>query len=268
DEFADRQMIDLLRETGKRSEALSIVRKLLEIRPNDEMLARLEATILIEIGKSDEAVNLYKKRVGINNATSSIKETGVKTATDLFSSLVFLSQLYQQAAKSLEAIETAKQAIKIAQSPERIQLGLLELASAQQSAGRFPDAENTLREILKKSPNNPIALNNLGYFLLERGERFDEALSLIQKAVESDPTNPSYLDSLGWAYFKLGRLNEAEEYLKRAIGFDPTSPTINEHLGDVMEKLGKIELARDHWQRAAELTSDTKDLARIRSKLR
>src|SRR5690606_24131467 len=111
-------------------------------------------------------------------------------------------------------------------------------------------------------------LNNLGYFLLERGERFDEALSLIQKAVESDPTNPSYLDSLGWAYFKLGRLNEAEEYLKRAIGFDPTSPTINEHLGDVMEKLGKIELARDHWQRAAELTSDTKDLARIRSKLR
>ncbi|MCV5132939.1 tetratricopeptide repeat protein, partial [Escherichia coli] len=80
-----------------------------------------------------------------------------------------------------------------------------------------------------------IALNNLGYFLLERNERFEEALELIKQAVESDPTNPSFLDSLGWAHFKLGNLDEAEKYLRDAIGIDSSSATIHEHLGDVLE---------------------------------
>ena len=56
-----------------------------------------------------------------------------------------------------------------------------------------------------------------------RNTKLDEALKMIQEAVSVDPTNPSYLESLGWAYFKLGKLTEAEKFLKDAIGLDTPS---------------------------------------------
>ena len=114
---------------------------------------------------------------------------------------------------------------------------------------------------------NPIALNNLGYFLLERNERIEEAFDLIQQAVKIDPTNPSYLDSLGWAYFRLGKLPEAEKNLKEALRNDSSSGTIHEHLGDVYQKQGKMDLARSSWSRAASLFSDAADVKRVKGKL-
>src|SRR5690606_28759616 len=114
---------------------------------------------------------------------------------------------------------------------------------------------------------NPIALNNLGYFLLERRERYEEALGLIEQAVRVDPTNPSYLDSLGWAHFKLGRLDEAEKRLKEAARFDSGSATIQEHLGDVYEKKGHTQQARTAWDQALRLASDCGDLERLRAQL-
>ncbi|MER3630923.1 MAG: hypothetical protein C4325_01085, partial [Blastocatellia bacterium] len=189
-------------------------------------------------------------------------------SVDEFSDYLFISQLYSQANRGKEAIAAASQAAAVAGGPERRQIAKITLATAQQMSGDFAGAEITLRQILRESPGNPIALNNLGYFLLERNERFEEALEMIKKAVESDPTNPSFLDSLGWAYFKLGKLEEAEKYLRNAIGFDSSSATIHEHLGDVLEKLGKTAQAKTHWKRALELSTDAKDVRRIRSKLK
>ncbi len=120
---------------------------------------------------------------------------------------------------------------------------------------------------MKQSPRNPIALNNLGYFLTERDEKFDEAIKLIEQALEIDPLNPSYLDSLGWVYFKLGKLSEAEKYLKEALQIDDTSSTIHEHLGDVYQKQGKLDLAKTAWQKALSLTEEAEEISRIKTKL-
>ncbi len=134
--------------------------------------------------------------------------------------------------------------------------------------GDFKSAEETLRGLLKQSPGNPIALNNLGYFLLERNEKFNEALDLIQQAVKIDPTNPSYLDSLGWAYFKLGKFDDAEKHLKNAVRLAMSSATIYEHLGDVYHKQNKRDLAKSVWQKALNLASDTEITERIKSKIK
>ena len=84
---------------------------------------------------------------------------------------------------------------------------LITLSSAQERAGDTKGSEESLRRILSKDPKNATALNNLGYFLIERNERLNEALELIQRAVRAEPDNSSFLDSLGWAYFKLGKLD-------------------------------------------------------------
>lgn len=272
DGFADRQMISHYREAGKRQEALAVVRKLRAKSIDEEGLARLEATLVTELGRVDEAVVNYRKffsaRLQAGPATSSTPNSvAIGPAVDKFSNLLFISQLYSQANRSKEAIEAANEAHAAALGAERKQMARLTIATAQQNSGDHAAAETTLREILKESPGNPIALNNLGYFLLERDIRFEEALKLIQQAVDTDPTNPSYLDSLGWAYYKLGKYPEAEKHLKAALRQDSMSATIHEHLGDVYLKQGKADLSRNAWQKALELASDGTDISRLKGKL-
>ncbi len=278
DLFADKKLISFYLETGKKAEALQTVRALRTRNPDDYALLRLEATILTDIGKIEEAVALIKSTIGkkpigaTDSAASGQNADGIVTLAspmaDDFSNYIFISGLYAQAKRHKEAIEAINQAYSSAQSSDRKEIAKLMLATAQQTAGDLQGAETTLREILKQSPQNPIALNNLGYFLAERGEKLEEALNLIEQAVQNNPTNPSYLDSLGWAYFKLGKLVEAEKYLKNALRFDNSSSTIHEHLGDVYQKQGKPDLAKSAWQKALEFVSDTDDINRIKAKLK
>jgi len=133
--------------------------------------------------------------------------------------------------------------------------------------GRKEEAEASYIEALRLQPDNPLALNNLGYSLVERNDRLGEALELIQRAVDAAPDNPSFLDSLGWAYFKMGKLEEAERYLSMAVGSETKSPTVHEHLGDLYERLAKKELALKAWQKALSLSQEAEQTARLKSKI-
>ncbi|MDQ3180686.1 MAG: tetratricopeptide repeat protein [Acidobacteriota bacterium] len=274
DLFADKQLISFYRETGKKTEALQAIRALRASRTDDYGLLRLEASILTDNGKVDEAITLVKTLINKKAAgKSSDKIDGAETVMinlpmyDDFTNYLFISNLYSQAKRGKEAVEAANQAHLVANGDDRKQIAKLTLATAQQMAGEYLSAEETLRGLLKQSPRNPIALNNLGYFLAERSEKLNEALEFINQALKIDPTNPSYLDSLGWAYFKLGKFDEAEKYLKDALRFDSTSATINEHLGDVYHQQGKLELAKSAWQKALNLISDTEEMSRLNTKL-
>ncbi len=263
DSFSDRQMVSLYRENGKRQEALQAL-KAARIRfPDDYGFLRQEATVLMELGKVDEGVTVIRSLIGKKDPS------GIPSPMfDDFTNYLFIASLYSDAKRGKEAIEAANQALQIAGSDEaRKQIAKLSLASAQQSSGDFKGAETTLREILAQSPNNPIAQNNLGYFLAERNVKLDEALKLIQQALKTDPDNPSFLDSLAWVYFKQGKLDLAEENLKKALKFDASSATIHEHLGDVYQKQGKLELAKASWEKALLLSSDAAQIASIKVKL-
>lgn len=274
DLFADRQLISFYRETGKKPEALEAIRAVRSKLPDDYGFLRLEATLLTETGKVDEAVTLIKGLMAsskpVVSSTSGMGNNSVSVALpthDVFSNYLFISNLYSQADRGKDAADAANQALAVARGSERKQIAKLTLATAQQQAGDYKAAESTLREILKVTPGNPIALNNLGYFLLERDERINEAFDLIQQALKVDPTNPSFLDSLGWAYFKLGNLIEAEKYLKDAARSDSGSSTIHEHLGDVYSKQAKTDLAKTAWEKALNLASDSADVSRLKAKL-
>jgi tetratricopeptide (TPR) repeat protein len=261
DFFTDKQLIALFRETGKKQEALQAVRAVRSRFADDYSLLRLEASLLAENGKVDEGAALIKSLINKQNSAN------LSPLYDDFSNYVFISSLYSESKRGKEAIETANQAYSAAKTDDQRQIAKLLLATAQQMSGDHKSAEDTLRGLLKQSPRNPIALNNLGYFLLERNERFVEALNLIQQAVNIDPTNPSYLDSLGWAYYKLEKFEEAERHLKNAARLAISSATIYEHLGDVYHKQKRSDLAKIVWQKALNLASDAEMSRRIKAKL-
>jgi predicted Zn-dependent protease len=261
DLFADKQLISLLQESGKRPEALITVRGLRKRFPSDYSLMRTEAIVLTQLGKVDEGVAILMALIDKPIAVSPID-------FDKFSNLIFVSSLYNDAKRGKDAILAAKQALSVATNDETKLLGNAMLASAYEKAGDFKSSEETLRGILKITPNNTLALNNLGYFLAERNNRLPEALELVQKAVKLEPTNGSFLDSLGWVYFKQNKLIEAEKYLREAVRRSPASSTIQEHLGDVYAKQGKAEFAKTAWQKALGLSSSPEQVTRLKQKLK
>ncbi|MBK8811315.1 MAG: tetratricopeptide repeat protein [Acidobacteria bacterium] len=261
DSFTDRQLIALYRENGKKAEALQAVKYARVRFPDDYGFLRTEAMVLTELGRVDEGVAIVKSLLGKQNPASP------SIMYDDFSNHLFIAILFGEAKRGKDSVAAANQAIALATDDERLQIAQLTLATGQQVAGDFVGAETTLRGILKRSPQNPIALNNLGYFLVERGQKLEEALKFIQQALAVDPENSAFLDSLGWAYFKLGKLELAEENLKKALKLDPASATLHDHLGDVYEKQGKSDLARQMWQRALGFSSDPEQTAGLKQKI-
>ncbi len=255
DPTPDAQHILFLRERGKRDEALEAARSARKRFPEQTTFLRMEAQTLADLGRVDEGVALLRTQL-----------TG--SAGD-FNEYLVISGLYLQSGRAPEAVTAARKALELApaERPDLVEAALITLSSAQERAGDPRGSEESLRRILSRDPENATALNNLGYFLIERNERLPEALDMIQRAVRANPTNSSFLDSLGWAYFKLGRLDEAERHLTEAARRNNQSATIHEHLGDVYHKRGKPELAREAWQRALSLASGGDSSARIRAKL-
>jgi tetratricopeptide (TPR) repeat protein len=255
DPTPDVQKVEFLRSHGKRAEALEGVRAARQRFPEELRLLRQEASTLAEMGRAEEALALLRPRL--------------KGTPADFEEYLFMSSMLISAGRGTEAIEAARKALSLASATEPGQStnALIMLSSAQERAGDTRGAEATLREVLAKDADNPTALNNLGYFLTEQGQKLDEALGMIERAVRADPENPSFLDSLGWVYFKLGKLKEAERYLSDAARRNPTSAAIQEHLGDLFKKLGQQEKAQASWRRALSLAAEAADTARIRAKL-
>lgn len=115
---------------------------------------------------------------------------------------------------------------------------------------QWDKAEADFKTALVLSPNQPQVLNYLGYSWVDMNENLKEGLDMIKKAVELRPNDGYIIDSLGWAYFRLGRFEEAVEQLERAVLITPMDPTINDHLGDAYWRVGRTREARFQWERA------------------
>ena len=62
---------------------------------------------------------------------------------------------------------------------------------------------------------------------------------MLQRAVELSPRDGMIIDSLGWAYYRLGRYDDAVRELEKAVELKPGDPVINDHLGDAYWKVGR-----------------------------
>jgi tetratricopeptide (TPR) repeat protein len=145
---------------------------------------------------------------------------------------------------------------------------LSQLAHAHTELGQHDQAIAVLTTAVASDPTSAPALNSLGYYLADRGERLSEALGYIERALKVEPDNPSYIDSLGWALFKQGRYEEAEPHLQKAAAALPEQSVIQDHYGDVLARRGKYPEAVAAWERALKGNGEDVDKAAIEKKIR
>ena len=110
-------------------------------------------------------------------------------------------------------------------------------------------------------------MNYLGYSWIDRGENLEEGLALIRQALTGRPDSGAMVDSLGWAFYRLGRYDEALRFLERALELRASDPTINDHLGDVYWRVGRKIEAGFQWNHARDLKPEPDDLVEILKKI-
>ncbi|SDU74895.1 Flp pilus assembly protein TadD, contains TPR repeats [Pseudomonas psychrophila] len=198
---------------------------------NDYLPAQLrQADILISHGRGAEA---SKKLAAARDAQPD-----------------FAIQLYLIEAETLSANNQTDRAWNVLQQalkqyPDDMNL-LYSRAMLAEKRNNLEQMERDLRAIIKREPDNAMALNALGYTLSDRTTRYAEAKALIQQAYDLNPDDPAVLDSLGWVNFRLGNLDEAERLLRQALERFPDQE-VAAHLGEVLWANGKQREAKKIW---------------------
>jgi outer membrane biogenesis lipoprotein LolB/uncharacterized protein HemY len=140
-------------------------------------------------------------------------------------------------------------------------------AMSAEKVGRLDVMEKTLREILRKNPNDANSLNALGYSLADRNLRLSEAFALITKAHEISPKDGFILDSLGWVNFRLGKNELALEQLQQAFRIKPEAD-IAGHIGEVLWVMGRRTEAEEMWQQGQKLDANNPTLQETLKRLK
>ena len=154
---------------------------------------------------------------------------------------------------------------ELSQDPDSIEI-LYTRALAFEQIDNIDGTEKDLRRILELKPNDPDALNALGYTLADRTDRYEEALGLIKAALQQKPESAAILDSMGWVLLKLGQLENAESYFTKA--WDKSQDhEIAAHYGELLWRLGRPKDAREIWRIGYESNPESDKIRRTMKRL-
>ncbi|HTY04305.1 MAG TPA: tetratricopeptide repeat protein [Rhodocyclaceae bacterium] len=131
----------------------------------------------------------------------------------------------------------------------------LDAAYALVGQGRFAQAEDGLKELLRAEPANHGAIHLLA-LLACQVRRFDVAEALATEAARLAPATADYLVTLGRARKGLSRLPEAETALRQALALDAGNADALVLLGLVLKAQGDLEGAAAAYGAALEVRPD------------
>ena len=232
-----------------------------------DVLAKVPATdpayIAARIGQADAAIMLGRtdESVAILQGLVALKPDDISAQT------AFGDALRRQDRCDL-AIPAYTAAIALAPKPAPGNWPLFyKRAGCEFQNDNWPGAEADFRRALALAPNEPRLLNELGYSYVDRGENLTEALEMIERAVAASPETGYIVDSLAWAFYRLGRFQEAVAPQEKASRLMPVDPIVTDHLGDIYWQVGRKREAQFQWRRALSFNPDDTEKPRIQRKI-
>lgn len=131
--------------------------------------------------------------------------------------------------------------------PEDINIRLF-AAQQYQLTNRNQKAISLYEEILSKSPQHVVALNNLATLYQSVSDK--RALSTAEQAYKVAPQHPGVQDTLGWILVDHGQLPRALELLRAAVSKLPKESSVRYHYAVALLKSGNKAEARKELEQA------------------
>jgi tetratricopeptide (TPR) repeat protein len=234
--------------------AIELYRRIPETSPLKEIADLQLGLNLADLDKTDEAIRHLK--------------TLVDAHPDDMRAYLALGSVYSSKEDYRSAATLYDKAAGTLKQPTRANWNIFyQRGIAYERLKEWPKAEPNFKKALELYPDQPQVLNYLGYSWVDMGTNLKEALEMIQKAVDIRPSDGYIVDSLGWAYFKLGRFDDAVREMERAVSLKPEDPVLNDHLGDAYWRVGRKLEATFQWRTARDLKPDPDVLAAVQQKL-
>jgi tetratricopeptide (TPR) repeat protein len=197
-----------------------------------------------------------------------ILERLAKESPDDLKPLDALGNILRSRKRYGEAADVYTQATKLIPKPDKRHWSIYySRGTFYERLKNWPGAEADLKKALELYPDQPLALNYLGYSWVDQNRNLKEGMSLIEKAVALKPDDGYIVDSLGWAHFKLGNFAESVRFLERAVELKPQDPVLNDHLGDALWRVGREREAKFQWDQALTLDPEPEEVEKIKKKL-
>ncbi len=163
--------------------------------------------------------------------------------------IIYLSRVYEKIISKEAAISLLKEATEKYDIllDEKIRI-LYEIGMIFERNSKINDAIEIMKLILKLNPENPEALNFIGYTYIDNNINLEQAKDMILKAYMYSSRSGAIIDSVGWMYYKLQDYNAALRYLKKAYRLIPEEPIIADHLADTYLKLNYYKEAMEIYE--------------------
>ncbi|MGO4704691.1 tetratricopeptide repeat protein [Microvirga sp. 2MCAF38] len=249
-------LYEKLKQYDRANEVFANVPKNEPVRPSADIAIGQNLELM---GRGDEAVaylqNLMKER------------------PDDVEVVMALGNVQRSRKQFAAAAETYGKAIQLIGTPDRSHWILFFYrGSSYERSKQWEKGEPDMKKALDLVPDSmPSAkaqvLNYLAYSWVDQNQNIDEAFKMLTRAVELAPRDGMVIDSLGWAYYRLGKYQDAVRELDKAVELKPGDPVINDHLGDAYWRVGRRDEAKFQWNHAKDSNPEPEDLERILQKI-
>jgi len=222
----------VLKQTGRVIDALTALRKSVELAPQDAAAHSNLGVTLTELGRLDEAEASCTQAIAL-------KPDYAEAYNNLGNSLQRLGRLDEAEASYTQAIELKPD---FAEAHSNLGNTLKEL-------GRLDEAEKSFTQAIVLKPDFAEAHSSLGNTHKELG-KLDEAEASCKQAIALKPDYAEAHNNLGITLQELGRLDEAEANCKQAIALKPDFADAHNNLGAVLCMMGDIDSGLEAFRKA------------------
>ncbi len=210
-------------------EAANKIFKAIQSNPQNPYFFYNLGLILKTQEKLEEAFNFFQNALALKSTSSNQKKNSRK----------------QSKSQNHLEVEAYQHSIASGQDPSY-------LAFHFHKEGKLEEAAYVYNQILKASPQNGRAQNDLGNILLEMG-RLEEASICFRKAMEANPDLDQAPYNLANMLSEFGEIDESIKLYRQAIEINPNFFEAHFNLGLILEDLEFLDKAIESYREAIKI---------------
>jgi superkiller protein 3 len=217
------QQADVADSAGNYIEFENVMRKGIQLYPNEARFYYGLGIALDALGKKEDAITAYRKTIQLDPKFAAAYNNLGLVLSDL--------------GKNEEAIAVFRKAIEL---DPKYALAYNGLGIVLKDLGKKKEATAAFRKAIELDPKDASAYNNLGLVLSDLGKK-EEAITAFRKAIELDPKYALAYNNLGIVLSDLGKKEEAITAYRKAIKLNSKLAPIYVNLGLVLSDLADLE---------------------------